>query len=264
MAGEPDPGPPRRSGADPVAADGPEVKICGLRRRVDAEAAAGAGAAFLGLVFAESPRRVASPSRAAELVEGLPPGAVGVFVDAPPVELLRTAEAVPLDVVQLHGSESPELCASLRSGGLRVWKALRPESEDELARAADRYRSSVDGLLIEGHSEEAAGGTGTSFPHGWWKGAGLDEVSRGDGPSLVLAGGLTAENVGDALARTSPQVVDVSSGVESEPGVKDPERIRSFVRAVRAARRRGRGPDRAAADGEREVGPGESVSGEAP
>lgn len=232
---------PRGGSASPRP---PAVKICGLRRREDVEVAAEAGAAFLGLVFAESPRRVASRSRASELVDGVAPAAVGVFVDAEPGEVARTAEAVPLEVVQLHGREPPEACASLRDRGLRVWKAIRPGSEEELADGVRRYRSVVDGLLIEGYSPEAAGGTGTSFPHEWWSGAGLDELGGADGPELILAGGLTPENVAGALARTSPGVVDVSSGVEREPGLKDPARVRSFVRAVRGAGRRrgGRSP----------------------
>lgn len=213
---------------------GPAVKICGVGRPEDVTAAVEAGAAYVGLVFAGSPRRV-TPSRAAELVEGVPARAVGVFVDAPPVDVLRTAEVVPLEVVQLHGSESPELCQAVRSAGVRVWKALRPRSAAGLADGADRYRGSVNGLLVEGHSEEAAGGTGTAFPHEWWEEAGLGGDAGDDGPALILAGGLTPENVAEALARTSPQVVDVSSGVEREPGVKDPDRIRAFVRAVREA-----------------------------
>lgn len=227
-----------RGGA--VAADGgsgPAVKICGLGRREDVDAAVAAGADFLGFVFADSPRRV-SPGRASELADGVRARRVGVFVDADPADVIRTAEAVPLDVVQLHGSESPETCGSLRGPGLRVWKALRPQSADELAGMAVRYGGSVDGLLVEGHSEEAAGGTGTAFPHEWWGRAGLGEADGGDGPVLILAGGLTPENVAEALARISPQVVDVSSGVEREPGVKDPERIRAFVRAAGKAGRR--------------------------
>lgn len=224
----------------------PAVKICGLGRRGDVEAAVRAGAAYLGLVFAESPRRVA-PSRAAGLVEGVPARVVGVFVDAEPAEILETAEAVPLDVAQLHGSESPELCGTVRSTGLRVWKALRPRSAAGLADGADRYRESVDGLLVEGFSEEAAGGTGTAFPHEWWREAGLDEDRTGEGPALILAGGLTPENVAAALDRTSPRVVDVSSGVETGPGVKDPDRIRAFVRAVREASAGGSSPEPTAA-----------------
>lgn len=239
-----------RRSADTGRRRAPEVKICGLGRREDAEVAVDAGAAYLGLVFAESPRRV-TPARGGELVEGLPAGAVGVFVDAPPGRTLRTAEAVPLDVVQMHGAESPETCEAVRRAGVGVWKALRPRSADELAEGVARYRESVDGLLVEGFSEEAAGGTGTAFPHEWWREAGLGEDHYADGPALVLAGGLTPENVAGALARTSPQVVDVSSGVETEPGVKDPARIRAFVRAVRDAGAGGR-ESRAAAAGDSE------------
>lgn len=236
-----------RRGATGSAPNGsPAVKICGLGRRGDVEAAVEAGAGYLGLVFAESPRRL-TRSRAAGLVENVPARVVGVFVDAPPEEILETAEAVPLDVAQLHGSESPELCGTVRSSGLRVWKALRPRSAAALADGAARYRESVDGLLVEGFSEEAAGGTGTAFPHEWWREAGLDEDRAGEGPALILAGGLTPENVAAALDRTTPRVVDVSSGVETEPGVKDPDRIRAFVRAVREASSGGSAPEPTAA-----------------
>lgn len=248
-----------RDGDEGDDAGAPAVKICGLCRREDVVAAAEAGASFLGQVFAPSPRRVPSPSRSAELLEGVPAAAAGVFVDAPPVEVVRTAEAVPLDVVQLHGSESPELCASLRGGGLRVWKAIRPESRAELEQAVARYGPVADGLLVEGYSEEAAGGTGTAFPHEWWEGAGLDELSGADGPALILAGGLTPENVGEALERTTPRVVDVSSGVEREPGVKDPRRIRDFVRAVRDAGRAGKNGGDASGPSGRAAGAGEGA-----
>lgn len=226
----------RGSGGAPEAngAEGPAVKICGLTRREDALAAVDAGAAYLGVVLAQSPRRV-SATRAARLVRDLPARAVGVFVDAAPGDVLRAAGTVPLDVAQLHGSESPETCEAIREAGVRVWKALRPTSAGELAEGAARYRGSVDGLLVEGHSEEAAGGTGTAFPHEWWGRAGLGGEGGPEGSTLILAGGLTPENVAGALARTSPRVVDVSSGVEREPGVKDPERIRAFVEAVRSA-----------------------------
>lgn len=239
----------RERGREPIPFDpngSPAVKICGLARREDVEAAVEAGAAYLGLVFAESPRRV-TPSRAAGLVEGVPARVVGVFVDAPAAEIRETAEAVPLDVAQLHGSESPDLCETVRGTGLRVWKALRPRSAADLAEGAARYRGSVDGLLVEGFSEEAAGGTGTAFPHEWWREAGLDE-DDGQGPALILAGGLTPENVAAALARTSPRVADVSSGVETAPGVKDPDRIRAFVHAVREGGSRS-GPAPAAVEG---------------
>lgn len=224
----------RRSSAEEPHADGPAppaVKICGLRRPEDVEAAVRAGASFLGLVFADgSPRRI-SPADAAGLGSDVDARRVGVFVDAPPPEVLRTAQVASLDVVQLHGSESPELCEVFRGTGLEVWKALRPRSDSELAGEAERYAPSVDGLLVEGHSEEAAGGTGAEFPHEWVRRAGLGRRGEGGAPSLILAGGLTPENVGEAVRRVRPHVVDVSSGVEREPGVKEPDRIRRFVEA---------------------------------
>ncbi len=236
-------------------AGSPAVKICGLSRREDVDAAVEARVEYLGMVFAESPRRV-TPSRAAELVEGVAARVVGVFVDASPEEVLRTAEAVPLDVAQLHGSESPGVCETVRSAGVGVWKALRPRSAAGLADRAARYRKSADGLLVEGFSEEAAGGTGTAFPHEWWQEAGLGDDRDGDSPATILAGGLTAENVVAALASISPGVVDVSSGIEVEPGVKDPRRIRAFVQAVRGAGPGGRGREPIPAAGEDRDGEG--------
>lgn len=213
-------------------AAGLRVKICGLGRRADVEAAAEAGADYAGLVLAESPRRLA-PEEAAELAgaaraAGLRP--VGVFVDRPAPEVARLADRLGLAAVQLHGEEDPGACASLRSEGAEVWKALRPRSPGELERLVDRYAAHVDALLVEGWSPEAAGGTGTGFPHEWLAGD-----ARPAGLRIVLAGGLDPENVAGAVRSVRPDVVDVSSGVESAPGRKDPGRIRAFVRAARAA-----------------------------
>ncbi len=212
---------------------GPRVKICGMGRAEDVRAAADAGAAYVGLVLAESPRRL-EPSDAAALARtareaGVTP--VGVVVDREAGEVASLAERVGLAVVQLHGRESPEACAGLREDGREVWKAVRPRSREELEAAADRYGGAVDALLVEGWSPERAGGTGTSFPHAWLEEA---EVRRAVG-RLVLAGGLDPATVGEAVRRVGPDVVDVSSGVETSPGRKDPGRIRAFVAAVRSA-----------------------------
>lgn len=216
----------------------PEVKICGLRRREDVSVAAAAGATYAGLVLAESPRRL-SPGEARELASaarelGLSP--VGVFVDRGGEEIARLADRVGLAVVQLHGDEPRGACARLRGRGLEVWKAIRPRSREEVAALVERYRSAADALLVEGWSAERAGGTGTAFPHDWLApGKGDPRPER-----LVLAGGLDPGSVGDAVRRVRPDVVDVSSGVEREPGVKDADRIRSFVeRATRAGRELG-------------------------
>lgn len=227
-------------------AGAPRVKICGMRRASDVRTAAEAGADYVGLVLAESPRRL-RPSEAGDLARaareaGVAP--VGVVVDRGVGDVAELAGRAGFRVAQLHGAEPPETCARLREAGLEVWKALRPRGRSELEREAARYRDVVDALLVEGWSGERAGGTGTAFPHGWLEEAGLREaVGR-----MVLAGGLDPENVGEAVRRAAPDVVDVSSGVEASRGVKDPERVRAFVAAVRAAGREpGPGGDPSAA-----------------
>lgn len=210
-------GPPQR----------PEVKICGLRRRSDVFAAVGAGASYLGFVFAESPRRV-QPEDVLFLATGVEAEPVGVFVDRPVHDVVSTAGRAGVRTVQLHGEETPEACEILREGGLTVWKAIRPRSREELHAQADRYRGAVDALLVEGYAEDAAGGAGAEFPHRWL----LDREGRRLPGRLVLAGGLTPRNVGSAVRTVGPDVVDVSSGVESAPGEKDPRLVRAFVRAA--------------------------------
>lgn len=218
---------------DSGAAFRPRVKICGLRRRRDVGVAARAGATWAGFVLASSPRRV-EPGEAADLArhareEGLAP--VGVFVDPSEAEVTSVAREAELDVVQLHGDESPDTCRHLREAGFEVWKAIRPRSRQELGSMVRRYADHVDRLLVEGFSPEAAGGTGTSLPHAWLDDEALTSFGR---DRLVLAGGLTPENVAEAIWRVRPGAVDVSSGVEREPGEKDPDRIRAFIRNARA------------------------------
>ena len=220
------------------------VKICGCRRPADTLAAADAGATYAGVVFAERLRRV-TPAEAAEI---LTPArarlrAVGVFVDASAEEILSARDVAGLDIAQLHGAASPEECTAVRDAGLEVWKALRPRSAEEVAAGLDRYLGAVDAILMEGFSAVAAGGTGTGFPIEWL--APLRERLASDEarvphpsteasqrPRFVLAGGLTPDNVRDAIRRAHPSIVDVSSGVERAPGEKDPELIRRFVTAA--------------------------------
>lgn len=217
----------------------PDVKICGCRTPADARAAVEAGATHVGVVFADSPRRV-TVEEAVEIVEAAGGArAVGVFVDASPEEVLAAAGASGIEVAQLHGRETPEACAALREVGLEVWKALRPRSAAELEAGVERYRDAADAILVEGFSPAAAGGTGSGFPLAWLERA-RDRLTE-DGPALVLAGGLTSENVAAAILEARPDVVDVSSGVERRPGRKDPERIRAFVKAARMERSSGAG-----------------------
>jgi len=209
----------------------PRVKICGITDVADGIGAVDAGADYLGVVFAERARRV-TPAEAASVIRAVYGRArgVGVFVDANEDDVLGFWGVVGFDVAQLHGSESPDACARLGSQGLDVWKAIRPRSREELAEGVARYRDAVDAILIEGFSTAAAGGTGTPFPHEW-----LEAIDRERGPDLVLAGGLTPANVARAIETVEPEVVDVSTGVESAPGVKSMELVVAFIEAVRAA-----------------------------
>ena len=210
-----------------------DVKICGLTRRPDAELAAASGARFGGVILAPGGHRSITPVAAAAIFEGLPLLRVGVFVDADPDDLLRAAELVRLDVVQLHGSEPPGLAAELREAGSReVWKALRPRDPAELLEGLERYAGVVDGVLLDGWSADAPGGTGARFP--WSKIAGhrdrIDPAIR-----FIAAGGLRPENVASAIEILRPDVVDVSSGVEESPGIKSSTAVPAFLAAVQHA-----------------------------
>lgn len=210
----------------------PAFKVCGLTRRADAEAAAGAGAAYLGVVLAPGGRRSVTPRDAGVMLDGLAATAVGVFVDADEDALRRAAEEARLRVLQLHGDEPPALAARLRDAGWRVWKAVRVRGGDDFARAARAYAGAADALLLDGWSPAAHGGTGTRFP--WAEVAAL-RGALPPGLALVAAGGLTPANVAEAVRLLRPDVVDVSSGVEAAPGRKDPALVRAFAAAVRGA-----------------------------
>ncbi|WP_067736156.1 phosphoribosylanthranilate isomerase [Novosphingobium naphthalenivorans] len=210
----------------------PAIKICGISTPDALEAAIRARAAYAGFVFfAKSPRNV-SPAQAAEL------GAraqgriqrVGLFVDADEGTIAEAVDAAGLDVLQLHGKESPERAAQLRSRfGLPVWKAMPIASIGDVARA-HVYAGAADLMLFDAKTPTGAlpGGMGLSFD---WS-----LVAHWNGPlKWGLAGGLTAENVGHAIALTGAPLVDTSSGVESAPGVKDTGKIAAFCAAARTA-----------------------------
>ncbi|HEV2131861.1 MAG TPA: phosphoribosylanthranilate isomerase [Longimicrobiaceae bacterium] len=214
-----------------ISASAPRVKICGLTRRADAEAAAEAGAAFLGVVLAAGYGRTVAAEHAALLLHDLPAQRVGIFVDANADEIRSAAEVAGLDVLQLHGDEAPWEVEQLRvEGRWKVWKALRPRSAEEFTLQLERYAGVVDGILLDGWSVAARGGTGERFP--WEQVAPLREQIA-SGVWLIAAGGLRAENVARAVALLRPDAVDVSSGVESARGIKDPDAIRAFVAAAR-------------------------------
>ena len=206
------------------------VKICGITRAVDAEAAVAAGAQALGFVFwPGSPRRV-DPATARRIARALPPFVlrIGVFVDARREELARVAEEVGLDLLQLHGNEPPELLADLPR---RAIKSVRV-GDDFAVEDALRYEGRAAAILLDTRVEGGLpGGTGQTFD--WTRVRSVREKAS----FLMLAGGLNAGNVRVALTAVRPDGVDVSSGVESAPGRKDAEKVRAFVAAVREAER---------------------------
>jgi phosphoribosylanthranilate isomerase len=201
-----------------------KVKVCGITNPEDARVAADAGADAIGLVFAESPRRV-SVERAREIAAALPEGVlkVGVFVDADPGEVLRIAREVGLDYAQLHGDEPPEALAEIREGGVGVMKALRVRNAEALA-AVERYEADL--FLLDAWSAKARGGTGARFD---WE---LAKSLRGR-DNIVVSGGLGPENVREAIEYFQPYGVDASSSLEERPGKKSGERVRRFVGAAR-------------------------------
>ena len=201
------------------------TKICGITRIEDGLAAAHAGADAIGLVFfAKSPRNVAL-TRAVEISQALPPfiTRVALFVNPGVDEVNAVLRQARPDVLQFHGEESPEFC---RYFGVPYLKAVRVKPGVDLLQCAARY-ADAQGLLLDAWSESAHGGTGESFD---WSLIPLD-LPR----PVVLAGGLTAANVGEAIRATRPWAVDVSSGVESSKGIKDAARIAAFMKEVRNA-----------------------------
>jgi len=214
------------------------VKICGITQPEWARVAADAGADAVGLVFAESPRRV-TLAEAAQIARALPPwvAPVGVFVGASPQAIRLAAAEAGLAAVQLHGDEPPEILPEL--GRLKVIKAFGIGSEEDLEAArtwregAERLGRTPDAYLVDARvAGGPKGGTGQA--------ADWDAAARmiGDGfTPLILAGGLGPENVAEAVRAVRPWGVDSSSGTEAEPGTKSPEKIRAFIEAVRAAQR---------------------------
>ena len=202
-----------------------KVKVCGITNPKDARSAAEYGADAIGLVFAQSPRRV-GVKEAREIAATLPDGVlkVGVFVDEGPERMLRIALEVGLDLVQLHGDETPEAVSAVRAGGLRVIKALRVRDTGSLVRAMGGYEADL--FLLDAYSEKARGGTGERFD---WEVA----KSLTGRDNILVSGGLTPENVREAIRFFEPYGVDASSSLEDAPGKKNVERVRRFIVAAK-------------------------------
>jgi len=205
-----------------------EIKICGLTRPGDALAAAELGASYVGAIFAGGPRMI-TPEQAAELFAGLPDEVrrVGVFGADAPREVARMALVAGLDVVQLHADPDTAHASRVREEtGLEVWGVVRV-TPDSIAERITELDAAVDAIVLDALVPGKLGGTGIRFD---WQATA--DLARPGHARLVVSGGLDAGNVGEAMRRLAPDVVDVSSGVEATPGIKDHERMRAFVEAA--------------------------------
>jgi phosphoribosylanthranilate isomerase len=204
------------------------IKICGLTRTEDAAVAVEAGAWALGVILWPGSKRAASLQQAAEIAGEFRRRAevAGVFVNQPLDEVVGSVEAAQLTMVQLHGDEGSAYASEVaRRTGAKVIKAARVGSRADLQ--AVQAFARVDFHLLDAHADSAPGGTGQTWD---WS---LLEARRSPVP-LILSGGLTPENVADAVATVRPFAVDVASGVEVSPGIKDPDAIRAFIEAAQS------------------------------
>jgi phosphoribosylanthranilate isomerase len=208
-----------------------EVKICGVCRPEDAGVAARAGASWIGVILAPGRVRTRSADEAAAIFGAAAARRVGVFVDAEPAEVIAMARTLELDAVQLHGTEPSADVRRIRDAlDAQVWKAVCVRSADDYVGGLEAYAADVDALLLDGWSPHGAGGVGASFD--WHAIGALGEPVR---VRRIVAGGLAPENVARAVSALSPDMVDVSSGVEDAPGRKSEQLIREFIAAVRRA-----------------------------
>lgn len=202
------------------------IKICGITRTEDAHAAASAGVDALGFMFFKESKRYISPESAGPIVRSLPPlvEPVAVFVNESAEEIRRICAECNIRTIQLHGEESPEFCRSLST--LRIIKAFRIRERLDLA-GLPEFRTSA--WLLDSFSAAQRGGTGEKFD---WELASSAMVHH---VPVFLAGGLNAANISAAIRQVRPYAVDLSSGVEVSPGIKDHAKIRELVRAAREA-----------------------------
>ncbi|WP_372980584.1 phosphoribosylanthranilate isomerase [Marinobacter sediminum] len=198
------------------------VKICGLTRTEDVESAVAAGADALGFVFYEPSPRAVSIADAQTLIRSVPAfvSVVGLFVNPTEQEVREVLSRLPLDLLQFHGDESPEFCSQFQ----RRWiKAIRVQNREQVIQAFARYHEAA-GLLVDAWDPERYGGTGKSF--NW------DLIPSEKPLPLILAGGLSSDNVFRAVEQVQPWAVDVSGGVERSKGIKDIQKISDFIKEV--------------------------------
>lgn len=199
------------------------VKICGITRSEDAQAAIRHGADAIGFVFWPQSSRYIDPEAAAEITALIPPfvAAVGVYVDPDAAWIEKTSRIARLSLLQFHGDETPEFCDQF---SLPYIKAVRVKEGTDLLQYAERYRNSR-GLLLDAYSADMPGGTGHTFD---W-----ELIPRNLSMPLILSGGLNSNNVALAIQQAKPWAVDVSSGVESAKGIKDERKIFAFMQGVK-------------------------------
>jgi len=198
------------------------IKICGITNLQDAKVAIDEGVDAIGLVFCENSPRYINISRAKEIVENTTPfvNCVGLFVDAEKEYINNVLKEVALDTLQFHGQESEQACALYNKPYI---KAIRMNENINLSEEAEKYFS-AHALLLDTYIEGLPGGTGIVFD---W-----DLIPKDIAKPIILAGGLNASNVKDAIKKISPYAVDVSGGVETEKGKKDPSKIKEFINEV--------------------------------
>ena len=204
-----------------------QIKICGVAKVKDAETCAEMGVSMIGFNFYPQSPRYIEPEIARPIVEAIPPGvrAVGVFVDASIEEIRHVADTAGLRCVQLHGHASPDICRGLA----HEFRVIRAFSTDSQFRPEEASLFGDCDVLVDAHHPNLRGGTGLTCD---WPAA---RVARSLARFLILSGGLTEQNVAEAIATVSPHAVDVCSGVESAPGVKDHRALENFIGAVRMA-----------------------------
>jgi len=202
-----------------------KVKICGITNIEDAIAAISAGADALGFVFFKGSPRYVTPEKVSDIIKKLPAfvSTVGVFVDEPVQEIERIVATTCVDIIQLHGDETPESCHASR----RAIKAIRVKSIDSLE-PLKTFKDRVSAFLLDAYAPDALGGTGVRF--NWDIAVEAKQFGR-----IILAGGLTPDNVHEAIKHVKPYAVDVSSGVEREKGKKDHRKVKLFIERARSA-----------------------------
>ena len=212
------------------------VKICGITTPEDALAARELGADYLGMILSQGFSRSILPDEAVDIGLVVEAPLVAVLVDESVDEAARIAAVSGASVIQLHGEEDGEYVEELhRRGKWTIWKAVRVREPADVTEAVEALGTSVDGLLLDGWHPDRPGGSGVSFS---WEGVRVLRDRIPDDLKVIVAGGLTPANVGEAVHALRPNVVDVASGVELQVRRKDPELIRAFIEKAREASRR--------------------------